>query len=76
MKRALFALTMLGCTPAELTQAQRATDARTYACSYIEHSSNPALYKAKEVCKTSADVQQVLAATAGKEACTAAYPKE
>lgn len=65
----------LACTPAALNEAtskaQAASDAREYACRYIEllSSTEPRIQQAQGLCKSGAELQLVLAAAAGAEAC-------
>jgi hypothetical protein len=69
------AVLMTSCAGA-LDKAQAATDAKTYACRYIDllDPSNPNVAKGQQLCQTAADVQLVLAAVAGQESCMEAYP--
>lgn len=76
MKQLLpLALLTLSCTPAALndakSKAQAASDAREYACRYIEmlDSAEPRIQQAQSLCKSGAELQLVLAAAAGAEAC-------
>jgi hypothetical protein len=61
------------CTHSQLDRAKAATDAREYACRYLAVTDEPELAEARERCKQGADLAEVLAVAAGREACEAAY---
>jgi hypothetical protein len=57
------------CTPAQLDQAKAATDAREYACRYLELTTEPELAEARKRCQQGAELAEVLAVAAGPQAC-------
>jgi hypothetical protein len=61
------------CTPAQLDRAKAATDAREYACRYLELTTEPELAEARKRCQQGAELAEVLAVAAGPEACRAAH---
>lgn len=60
---------LMACTPAQLDKARAASDAREYACRYLAVTTEPELAEARKRCEQGAELADVLAVAAGREAC-------